>query len=471
MRNEDLSYFEDKEFKDALAEYESALTEGRIVYMDADDLTDIAEYYMVNDRESEALECIRLALDLHPDAIDPKVFVARQQLFHNNLEKASEIARNIKEQDDREVQFLLAEIRIKEGLAQEASDNLQDYYKTVEDEPYYFLYDTAYVFMDYGEWDIALQWAQQLKKEFPKFSHTNLLLSDIMVSCGQLVEAISLLSEILDKDPFNSEAWKLIAEAQSGMENYNQALESIEYLLAIDENHYQGQVIRANCLFHLNRMVEAHEQYSICLKKTPNDLSILYFDSVVLTNLERYFEAYNVLLEALKRSKPDSPERPHIYFQFSYLLSKLKRSEEAIITLKQSYAERKKEYDSDYYLLAGHILLESGREEDAEKCFQDALIKTNDIYGTRLTLAVEYAENEKYEKAVDILEELILPETDMPEKESRCLPYLAYCTYFIPQHPQYKNYLHKAATCNPGLTAFLFSPIYPNTPIDEYGKI
>ena len=61
--DDDLKYFEEPEFKDILARYESARESGTNFYMGADELTDVAEYYsMVMHDEDRANEAIELAL-------------------------------------------------------------------------------------------------------------------------------------------------------------------------------------------------------------------------------------------------------------------------------------------------------------------------------------------------------------------------------------------------------------------------
>lgn len=469
MRNEDLSFFESKDFKESLEQYESALKEGRTVYMDADELTDISEYYMVNEREEDANKCIRLALELHPDATDPQIFLARQQMFHNNLAKAREIARGILQQDDRETRFLWAEIYIKEGDTSKASEMLMQYYQTLQEDQAQFLYDSAGVFMDYEEWEKALFWATKLKDEYPKFRNADMLMADIMVSCGKSQEAEQILKEILNNDPFSKEGWRLMAEAQSGQERYLDAIDSIEYLLALDEKDQKGLLIHANSLFHLNRMQEAHEEYVKYLEQVPNDITILYFDSIALTNLESYAEALNQLTKAMVLCDKDSLEFRHICLQACYLMSKTNMFDDALTVLEEAYQHGNTEKDTDYYLLKGHIMLETQNPLDAEECFKKALSFSEDVCATTLTTAIEYAENELYERAICILETLL--ESDMPDKEARCMPYLAYCTYFVPEHANYKKYLHLAAQCNPSLTEYLFAPIYPGKPISEYGEI
>lgn len=458
MRSEELAYFEEKEFKEALAQYESALNEGRQIYMDADDLTDIAEYYMVKEREHDAMQCINLAVELHPEAIDPQVFLSRREMFHDNMESAKRIARNIREQDDREVQFLWAEIFIKEGKSQEASERLMKYYKTLHEERDFFLYDAAGVFMDYDEWGIAEKWAQMLKEKFPHFERADILLSDIMVSCGKCEKAVPILNSILDRDSFNLEAWCMLAEAQSALEHYTEALEAIEYLLAIDEKHMQGQLIRANCLFHLHRMDEAHEQYSKYLETNPNEIAVLYFDAVTLTNLGQYGYAMGRLDKALLQCNFDTPERPSIYIQYCYLYSKLRNYDKAIWALDEAYRTGNRMIDSDYYMLMGHICLENNVEDNVDDYFIKSIEMSDTPDATKLIVGIEYAECEKHDKAVKIFEEIMSDKCKMNEKEEQCLPYLAFSAYHI-DHPRFREYLFKAIDCNRSLTIYLFSSL------------
>ena len=57
--DDDLKYFETPEFKDILERYETAHRAGLGIYMEADELTDVAEYYaMVKNNEGLADEVV-----------------------------------------------------------------------------------------------------------------------------------------------------------------------------------------------------------------------------------------------------------------------------------------------------------------------------------------------------------------------------------------------------------------------------
>ena len=58
MNNDLSSYFEDPEFKDLLAKYEGMAESHTPTYFDAEELTDIAEYYAGQGEEKKAEEAI-----------------------------------------------------------------------------------------------------------------------------------------------------------------------------------------------------------------------------------------------------------------------------------------------------------------------------------------------------------------------------------------------------------------------------
>ena len=67
-------YFDSEEFREMLAEYEDAMNMGMPVFMDADELSEIADYYQTQERYDEADAAIELALSLSPGAVAPLTF-------------------------------------------------------------------------------------------------------------------------------------------------------------------------------------------------------------------------------------------------------------------------------------------------------------------------------------------------------------------------------------------------------------
>ena len=103
MNNDLSSYFEDPEFKEILAKYEGMVSSHTPTYFDAEELTDIAEYYAAQGDEKEAEKAIDYALQLHPANTDALVFKSRSLCIKGKLNEAYQIMNLIEDQSDREV--------------------------------------------------------------------------------------------------------------------------------------------------------------------------------------------------------------------------------------------------------------------------------------------------------------------------------------------------------------------------------
>ncbi len=469
MRKDDQNYFADPEFQRILEQYENACEQGESIYMDAEELTDIAEYYMTHNEEAKANECIELAVSLHPDATDPQIFLARQQLFHDNIAASYSILDNIQDQSDREVIFLRAELLLKEKKTAVASAFVQEYYDNLYEDRDAFIYDIADIFYEYEYYEEAMQWAKLLLEEYPKYPEAEMLLVDILLKMGKFEEAQIQVEALVDKDPFNQNAWMALAEALALQEKCEESLEASEYLLAINEKHPEAMLTRASNLFYLNRIAEAHDQYQAYLTLYPDEYAVLYLDGICLANLERHDEARTVLQRALEVSNPDAPERIHIHLQLAYVYSKLSQLRDALDQLDQCNNYPTPETPIDMDLARGHIYLENGEYEDAERHFDAAIRNSKNPFDTLLMIGITLGETGHYTKAVEIFQNL--HDSTMENAEEKTSPYLAYCHLFLNNKDLYLQFLKEAARLNPNTTQFLFSQFYPGSPVADYYEI
>lgn len=466
MHRDDMSYFEDPEFMELLERYEQSLEQGGALYMDAEDLTDIAEYYMMHNEEEKANQCIATAVRLHPDATDPQVFLARQQLFHGNIPAAYGILYTIENQDDREVIFLRIEILLKERKVAEAVQLIEATLEQVVDERDAFLYDVADILFEYEQYEESLRWAEMLMAEYPCYPDGHMLMADVYSKLGRYNESRAEAEKILDKDAFHQGAWIVVAESYAMQDNCEASLEATEYLLAINERHHEAMLTRASNLFYLNRIEEAHEQYQAYLALYPDEYAVLYLDGICLANIERYDESRDTLLHALDVSTPDAPECIHIHLQLTYVYSKLHQLDLALDHLEMCQQYPQPEAPIDYDLARGHVLLENGFYEEAEEAFDQAIKASRTPYDTLLLIGITLGETGHYTKAADIFQSL--HDSTMEKAEERTSPYLAYCHLFLNHRDMYLQFLQEAAKLNPNTTQFLFSQFYPGVPVSQY---
>ena len=112
MQQEDLEFFNSEDFQEILKKYEESVKSGHPIYMDADDLADVADYYQFNERLEEAEEAISLAIQYNPQAVGPMLYRSREALAVKDFETARNYASQIKVVDALEALFLEGEILI-----------------------------------------------------------------------------------------------------------------------------------------------------------------------------------------------------------------------------------------------------------------------------------------------------------------------------------------------------------------------
>lgn len=127
----DDEYFDSKEFQDILASYEESAESGIPMFMDVDDMVDIADYYNYKGKRDMARDIIEQALELYPEATSPLVFKAGEALRDGDIAKAKELAEKVTDRDDPDFRYLEAEILIAENKLDEAERYLLDYYSTI----------------------------------------------------------------------------------------------------------------------------------------------------------------------------------------------------------------------------------------------------------------------------------------------------------------------------------------------------
>jgi tetratricopeptide (TPR) repeat protein len=466
MREEDEAYFNDPEFLECLQKYEQARQNDEPIYMDAEDLTDIAEFYMTQNREEEANQAISLAISLHPNSVDPQIFLARQQMFHDNLDEAIRIANSIPDQNDRETIFLWTELLIRSDKPDEACQLIIIKLDDQEDDKAMFLYDAACIFMDYQHYEIAYKLTRKLEKDFPKYKKLKKLKTDLLMAQEKYDEAIALLQDIIEEQPYSTSAWKTIAEAHVGKSNYMEALDCAEYCLAINPEHTQALMIKAHSLFHLNHLEQAHEIYQKLRDIMPEDGRLYYMDAVTLANMERFDESREALEKALKYTAQYDEDRIQVLMHKAYIESKCHNIDEALKALEDAMKLSKGQGEMEYHLLMGEILLENDREQEAAEQFEIAYNESQNRQQTLLTIGIAYAETMHYDTALSLLETYM---EEYKEKEGVvAIPYLAYCYKKLHDQENYLKYLRKAASADREITEFLFADDYPSIQPEEY---
>ena len=467
MREEDDEvYFNDPEFLEYLQKYEQARKDGEPIYMDAEELTDIAEFYMTHNRESEANEAISLALSLHPNSVDPLIFLARQQMFHDHLDKAVEIAQAIPDQQDKETIFLWMELLIRSDKPDEALRLIENKLEEIEDDKETFLYDAATIFIDYQYNEMAEQLIRTMEEKYPQNNKLWKLKSENLIENEEYDKAIEILQKHIDDHPYNFVAWERLAEAHAYKDEHQEALDCIEYCLAINPNYKLALLQKSQSLTRLNHMDKAHQIYIELLKKEPKNGRLLYMDAITQANMENFEKARIQINNALKYTPEYDEDRIHFLVNKAFIEGKCHNVEEASNALNEARRLSKNHEEIEYDLFMGEIYLENGMEKEAAEHFEIAYNESKNKQQTLLTMGIAYAETMHYQTALSLLESY---EQEYKGQEGViAIPYLAYCYKSIHDQENYLKYLRKAVSADREITEYLFAKDYPSIQPEEY---
>ena len=475
------TYYQSRHFLRLLHRYEKAVSEGQVPYMEADELTDIAEYYMTGKQDAKANQAIQAAINMHPDSVDPQIFLARQKMFYGQLDEARNIIDSITEQDDLEVIYIRAELLIKEGRADEASDFLQQQMNEMQDCLEDFLYNCTSIFMDYDQWELAEEWMLQLKETDPTHPRLPIVEAEILMGLDNYEDALPLLKEIIDEEPYNAEAWNLLAETYVALEKYSEALEAADYALAINPADTNPFLMKGNAYMNDGQMGAAIENYTRYLEAQPEDLSVQISLCVCYTSEERYREALALLDKAAQyaRKLPDREgDLPQIYQLQAVSLSRLGRIPEALAAVAKARQHFDEAETWKFDITEGDIYLQIGKMKKAEDFFAKALSGSPEKGETLFNIAILYSNAGYYDIAIDLLSDVwIIYGT---EEGKFVVPHLANCHFHkfreTPEHSPkreknlklFLEYLQLAPYCDREATLFLFRDRFPGIQPEDY---
>lgn len=462
MNDED--YFDSQEFQELLEQYESSVSQGGVVYMDADDLADIADYYHYNGRYDEAHTAIDKAVAIHPDAVGPLLYKAREAISAGDFEKARDYSNRLEVQDHIENLYLRAEILINEEHYDEAEELLHDYYmkELMPDEHEDYIFDVANLYSDYGLYDRSLEWMSRSRgDDSDDFKE---LMARTLFGLGKYRDSERLFNELIDSNPFSKNYWNALASAQFMSEDYGASVTSSEFAIAIDPEDPESILSKANGLYRLDNFEEALRYFERYSEKCDYDEFGYLHQGTCLINLNRYDDAIVRLEKALEVSPPDSQYLCDIYQELAFAYNEQQMPETALYYIDQTDG-----LDCDHVdmkVIKGHILLSNQRLRDAGEVFNEALKESMNAPKTMLRIMVSLYDNRYVGSAYNMFKKFFnLVDDDFLEGYS----YMALCCWDLQNYDEFLYYLKKALSVNKKEARMVLGHLFPsNVEPDDY---
>ena len=172
-----------KELNELIAQYETARAENRQLYLDGDQLADIADQYAAGRKFNEAQEVITYGLHLHPDSTDLLVEQAYLYLDTGKIPLAKKVVESITDEYDTDVKMLKAELMLNEGQLENARNVLD----TIEDaDELETIINIVYLYMDMGYPEAAKEWLDKGAPRHGKKEDFMAVMADYLTGTNQL---------------------------------------------------------------------------------------------------------------------------------------------------------------------------------------------------------------------------------------------------------------------------------------------
>lgn len=389
MQNKD-DYFESEEFQELLSEYESSLEKGMPVFMDAEDLVEIADFYESQGRRDEADEAVEKALERDPACPSALSFKVGDALDKGDLAMAHYYLDQIEDHEDPEYIYCSAELMLEEGHSKECEKMLRKELKGLpEDEVEDFVHDVLNIYCDWEEWQLAAKWLKLIKT---KDNGDMLELSGrIHYGMADYEKSEQVFKQLLDDNPFCLKHWNALASSQFMLGHYQDALESSEYAIAIDASSTDALLGKANALYHLGRYEEARDFFHRYSQLTDNSPLGVMNEASCIIAMNQIDEAITMLEKLCVRKDIEPDLLYDIHQQLAFCYGEKQQYEQALAVLDLS--DSNQQGDSQATVLKGHLMLAAGRLADAEATFHQAIDNSDDPMGTLLQVIVSLYDN------------------------------------------------------------------------------
>lgn len=437
--------------------------------LDADELTDVADYYSYIGKEDEAQAAVQLAFRMFPDAIAPLSFMAHDALTARDIEKAKSLVERIPDKSDVEYKLLTVELHVVQGQIDQAENLLNQLLAEVDDDDRLddLVIDAANIYLSYNLADKAEKWLDR-DKDCPLAEYKELR-AKVLLNKGMYKESIAIFNELIDQDPYAKKYWNALATAQFMTGDYEEAANSSGFTLAIDPDSPEGLFTKGNCLYHMDRYDEALTCYEHYARLVPDDELGYLNAGTCMVNTGQYEKSIGQFEKALNAAPPDSDQLPLIYQEMAHAYCALQDYDKAMECV--DLAEKLSNDPADIIVLRGHLLLCKGMFKAAMKSFSNAVCVANADPNILLRIIVSLYDNDYVRLSYKLFKQLF----DMKHPGFNSgYSYMAICCHDMNNQEEFLHYVKLAAESNPREARIVLGKLFPEgmDPKDyfEYAK-
>ena len=508
------NFFESNRFKKLLAEYDKAKIEGTSLYLDSDEFIYLSDYFVENGYIEEAEISLRKGMDLHPDSKDLKVAYAGVLVCNHKFDEVVKTIENITLEDNYDVLYIQAQLKCAQERNCEEGNKLfhkwleyidQDYYETKgqndeedldsedddEDEVFYedheynpdndeeeerFDYnskkrDARYrIVMSFIEFAGSKDeqdkyvgyWCENYLSTFDYIGRyvEDYSMAEVCRELGLLDLLERFLIRILDVNPYKENGWTNLGIAQNLNNKQQDALNSLEFALAINPDDGMALATYSQCMYERGNYQKSLEALLKLQELKPEITQEVLIAKCydMIGDKDEAFKRYKQIFDKVMDVNINSDNAA-----LAYDLAETMFNFKDYIKSMELLNHILKFYPANYKstMLRGVLLLATDQVREATEIFTTLLQKYDNDSEVILDVASRYIAFNYDEAGVSLLK--IIPVSQYDYQNYRACALLAIAYFKLMNNKECRHYLKILCENAPETAMIYFDDIIPDT--------
>jgi len=281
MLEDSYRYFEEKNRKEIVSRYENLLRKRKPFFFDVDDFESIIEFYIEQNKFSNAFEATNIASNLFPSS--PEIKLKKAQLLLDKgkpIEAISELkVALLHDSKNFEIFLMLGITYLNLNNFKEAIRQFEECinYLPAEIKKDEIFFSIGFHIGHTNKIALAIKYLNKSLEINPENIDS---LSEIAFCYARVFnynKSIECYLKAIDLDPFLEFNWFNLGLVYFKIENFEKAIESFNFALAIDPKYLSAYLAKANCFMLLEKYSEAIEVYKEYLNYDKEYADVYYY--------------------------------------------------------------------------------------------------------------------------------------------------------------------------------------------------
>lgn len=293
----------DKEVQELVQEFEKLCSGGGSRFFDTADLCTVIDFYLEENDVASLERAVLYAVELYPRSVEVRMRKAYLLSVKGRYEQALRLLKSLEAESPDNTDVLYAM-----GTVYSAMDQPRTairYYRMASRDGRELGMVYANIGDEYCQLDNFQEAVRYYKKSVgcnPDDDRTLYNLYYAYADDGRESEAADYFARFVEEHPYSASGWYCQGLALMDMGLYEKAVDSFEYVLAIDDRLYEGYARISECYRELRDYAKAAAYLRDSLKCAP-DPSIVQFDiGMIYHSMENYSTAVIYFKKAAEES-------------------------------------------------------------------------------------------------------------------------------------------------------------------------